>query len=290
MNIFRTIAKNIYDPIHFRVVRSETNGAAIKYYYKLVMVLALILTVIFSVIFVPALLSFTKLIKTEGATWYPADLVVTIKEGKVSINAPEPYKFPLPVSWLEQMKKVETTNKPNAKNWDLENLLVIDTQNQFNLDQFKTYQTPVWITADSFIYEDNNGINIRPLAKEFSLIIDQAKVSYWIGQITPFLNALAPILVIFLFLVLVVAFSVYLLTFFLIALLVMLIGRLKQIKLSYGEAYRVAIHAATLPLIISALSWFLVPFANLHFLPTIILLLIVAFNLKTEEGLIAAQS
>src|SRR3989344_1428441 len=129
MNIFKAIGKNIYNPIHFRVVRSETTRATIKYYYKLITVLALILTIIFSVIFVPVLLAFTKLIKDEGATWYPADLILTIKNGQVSTNIPEPSKFPLPPSWQEEVKEKK-----------LESLLVIDTKNNFTLDQFEDYQ------------------------------------------------------------------------------------------------------------------------------------------------------
>jgi len=279
MNIFKAIGKNIYNPIHFRVVRSETNGAAIKYYYKLITVLALILTIIFSVIFVPVLLAFTKLIKDEGATWYPADLILTIKNGQVSTNIPEPSKFPLPPSWQEEVKEKK-----------LESLLVIDTKNNFTLDQFEDYQTPIWLTANSLVYQENNGIVIKPIPKEFSLVVDRAKIGSWISKFSPALTALAPLLIVGLFLMIIIASSFYLLALLLIALFVMLIGRLKQIKLSYGEAYRVAIHAATLPLIISTLSWLLVPFANLHFLPTIILLFIVTINLKTEEGLIAIQN
>jgi len=290
MKRYRTISKNIYDPIHFRVVRSETNGAAIKYYYKLILVLALILTIALAVAFVPAVWSFSRLVQTEGATWYPADLTVVIKEGKVSTNVLEPYRFPLPASWRQKIEEGENVADPKTKDWDLENLLVIDTQSSFNLEQFAAYKTPVWITADSFIYEDNNGITIKPIAKEISLVIDQAKVSSWIGVISPFLTFLAPILVVALFLSLVIILSSYLIALLLVALVVILIGRLKQIKLSYGEAFRVAVHASTLPLVISTFSWFLVPFADLHFLPTIILLLVVAVNLKTEEGLITAQS
>jgi len=256
MKIFKTIGQNIYDPIYYRVVRSEPLGSSLKYYYRLVLLLALIITIFLSLIFVPPLVAFTKLVKTEGATWYPAELTVTIKNGQVSTNVLEPYK--------------------------LKNLLVIDTKNSFNLDQFKAYQTPVWLTADSFIYDDNNGITIKPIAKEVSLVIDQAKISSWISKLSPLLTILVPLLVIGLFLMIIIAFSFYLLALFLVALFVILVGRLKQIKLSYGEAYRVAVHAATLPLIISALAWFLAPFANLHFLPTIILLLIAAVNLKDQ--------
>jgi hypothetical protein len=94
MKIFKTIGKNIYDPLYYRVVRAETTGASLKYYYKLVLILALVLTILFSVVIIPAIIVFTNLVKTDGPNWYPADLVVTIKEGKVSTNVAEPYVVP----------------------------------------------------------------------------------------------------------------------------------------------------------------------------------------------------
>lgn len=281
MRVFKILGQNIYDPIYFRVVRSETTGAAIKYYYKLVVILAFVITIFFSLALVPALLIFSKLVENQGSSWYPSDLTLTIKEGKVSTNVAEPYQVPFPVEWRN---KAELAKDPLAKDW--ENLIVIDTKNDFNFDRFKDYRAPVWLNADSLIYQDQSGVVIKPLPREVSLIIDQKKIDSWMAKLSPILTALIPISVVGLFLLLLVTFSIYLLVLLVVALLVILIGHLKQIKLSYGEAYRLTIHAATLPLILSAVSWFLLPFINFHFLPTIILLFIVTLNLKDEEELV----
>lgn len=285
MKLLTEIRNSIYNPIYYRVVRSESTKKALGYYYRFTLTLAVILTIIFAIIFVPLLTIFTHIVKGELANWYPAELELRLHNGEVSSNVTEPYKIPLPEKWREEISKSD-----QAKLGDLENLLVIDTTHEFDLKQFEAYKTPAWLTKNSLVYyRDHDRIAIEPLANyKTDLTVNQTLIRDWITKLSPFLAILAPAAVIAVLVGLIVAFSLYLVGLFLVALLVMLVGWLKQIKLSYWEAYRIAIHAATLPILLRFLLGALTPFIGLNFLPTILLLCVVAFNLKDEEGLISA--
>ncbi len=285
MKLLTEIRNSIYNPIYYRVVRSESTKKSLGYYYRFTLTLSVILTIIFAIIFVPLLTLFTQIVKGELANWYPAELELRLRSGELSTNVTEPYKIPLPEKWREEIMESD-----QVKLGDLENLLVIDTTHEFDLKQFEAYKTPAWLTKNSLVYyRENDRIAIEPLANiKTDLTINQTFIRDWITKLAPFLTVLAPVAVIAVLVGLIVAFSLYLLVLFIVALLVMLVGWLKQIKLSYWEAYRIAIHAATLPILLRFLLGALTPFIGLNFLPTILLLCVVAFNLKDEEGLISA--
>lgn len=272
MGLLQEIRNSIYNPIYYRVVRSESNKKTIGYYYRLTLILALLLTIVFALVAVPLITTFTSLLKSQAKTWYPSGLEIKIKGGEAFANVAEPYALPLPAKW---------------QNASTQNLLVIDTKHDFDLKKFESLKTLAWLTKNSLIYYRDNQLVIQPLSNLKDLTINQAVFDNWVGLVSPFLTALAPLVILLIFIFLVIGFSLYLVWLFFVALLVVLISRFKQIQLSYGEAYRISVHAATLPILVRVLFSFLAPFASLYFLPTLLLLCLAAINLKDEEALIA---
>ena len=255
--------KNFYHPEFYQEVQRAPLSRAFKHYYRLVVLLALILTVAVAVEVVPGAIEFKAIVENQAANWFPAELNLEIKDGQVKTNVREPYVIPSP-----------------GKSPPFKNLLVIDTQTDFDLKQFNEAETLAWLSRDSLIYRREGSIVVESLKRFPSLTLNQAKIAGWLARLSPWLTALLPILIILIFLGWLAFFSSYLLALLVLALVIRLFGWFKGARLNYGQAYRVALHAVTWPLILKTLAWLVAPGASLFFLPSILLLLIATINLR----------
>ena len=247
-------------------------GGSLKYFFKLSLLLALVGAVYLSFVSIPKVNSFISTFGDRVVDAYPAELEVRLKNGLVSTNVVEPYIIPLP--------KDEFNADYNKSNY--ENLIVIDTKSDLSLDKFNAYNTVVLLTKNAVLTRDKGKITITELKGTSDLTINRDKLVYWVGKVTPFVKKLPYIIPVIVFtgLFLYFAFSLFYLLF--VALLVFIIGKIRKLGLSYKKSYQISLHAITLPLILSMVSWF-VNIKMFFFVPTIILLVVVWVNLKAKD-------
>ena len=276
--IFQKIKDSIYNPEFYREIRNEKFGRAFAYYYKLAFWIALISTIFFGFTLGPRLSGFLEMLNEKVLTAYPAGLEVTIKDGHASTNQATPTIIPLPVT--EIPAKIDSRDNQMPAN--LENFLVIDTTQPFTLEMFKNYQTIALLTADSLVsYDRGQAVTIRSLQNWPSFVINQGNLTTWSTSLKSVASRwLLPLVLVGIFL-LVFFIATFALAYLLVAsLLVYLVAIIRQNRLTYSQAYRVSLHAITLPVIISMFDLLLPSFTLPPFLFTLILLLVVAVNLK----------
>lgn len=270
-----SILKNsIYSPEFYRSLKEKKVSFSLKYYYTLALGLSLVLTVYYSFVFVPALSSFLREIGPQIIKNYPDELVVNIKDGKVSVNVTEPYR----ISFPEELKTIYE-KLPAAP--PEENLLVIDTKNQFTPERFEEYHAYVLLTKEMVAYrEGKKGIKIEPLSQFPNVEITKKKVAALADNILSLRKFLAPLLVFGLFVFFILLFSLNLLWLFLGAFLVWAIARVKKVELGYTKAYQIGIHAITLSSLVETFLFVVQPIPKVPFLFTMIMIFVTIVNLR----------
>lgn len=272
MNFLKKVKSSVYDPLYYSEILNMNFGGSLKYFFKLSLLLALVGAVYLSFVSIPKVNSFISTFGDRVVEAYPAELEVRLKDGLVSTNVVEPYIIPLP--------KDEFNADYNKSNY--ENLIVIDTKSDLSLDKFNAYNTVVLLTKNAVLTRDKGKITITELKGTSDLTINRDKLVYWVGKVTPFVKKLPYIIPVLVFtgLFLYFAFSLFYLLF--VALLVFIMGKIRKLGLSYKKSYQISLHAITLPLILSMVSWF-VNIKMFFLLPTIILLVVVWVNLKAKD-------
>jgi len=272
MKIFKQIKSSVYGPAFYRSMHEKSLGSAFKYFFSLIAIVALVCAGI-SLFYIPKITAFGQDAAQKIIAHYPSELEVKVAKGQASSNVPEPYFIPLP---SENAKSVENSPK---------NLLVIDTKDSFNLSDFNSYSTAVLLSKDVLAYKDKQGkITIQSLDKFPDVTVNQAKVVEWAGVANAFLAKLVyflPLAVFFgVFVMYVVGKLVYLLF---VSLLVMLLLKTKNLPASYSQAYKMSLHAITVPIVLGLLMA-LVGIHQFLFLPTIILLVVLTLNLRSSTS------
>src|SRR3989344_2786792 len=152
--IFKNIKKSIYSPGYYHELLAKPFSYSMKYYLLFAVLLSFIVALFFSLAATPELKLRLDESLEKAATSYPAELKVEIKNGQVSTNVQEPYVVKMP----EDFKNNEELTINGSKPQDFQNLIVIDTKNDFsNVNQFTSYDTALLLTKDSIIYYNKEG-------------------------------------------------------------------------------------------------------------------------------------
>jgi hypothetical protein len=177
---------------------------------------------------------------------YPEDLVVTVKEGELSINQPEPYIFKMPERASDEVAAESTEEVPT-------NLLVIDTDGTLN--DLETHETLILINKTNVLVRGTNKIEVYPLKDYPDGEITKENAQAFVDEIGPFLKALPYIVLAFALLgTIIYYFGLRLIYLAFVALVLMIIGSLRGMKLKYSKYYQIGIHAISLPLLIEVLA------------------------------------
>lgn len=181
-----------------------------------------------------------KVVEETLITSYPEDLVVTTTGGELSINQPEPYIFVMPENTMIEKNDREET---------LTNLLVIDAQG--TLDDLEKYDTLILVNKTNILVRGTNRIEVYPLKDYPDGEINADTIRGLVEKIGPFLDALPYIvLVLALFGTLIYYFGFRLVYLLAVALVLMIVGSLRGMRLPFSKYYQLGIHALTLPLLI----------------------------------------
>ncbi|HEY4518435.1 MAG TPA: DUF1189 family protein [Candidatus Paceibacterota bacterium] len=243
----RQIGGSVYSPGFYNEARGKSFGYSFKYYLKLSLLVTLVTTVVLTAILYPKAKFFINNFAEGLGSKFPSDLVVTFKSGKVSTTAPEPYF----------VRMADIVSPEDLGEGDPENLLVIDTQTPFSLEQFEEYNSLVWLTEDSAVMLDDNGsVRIQSLAQVPDVTIDKVLATKYLGIAQTYLR-LAPLFLIpiGIFIFTFIAQLGRLIYLLLAALILWLLAMAFKRNLTYGKTYQLAMYAVTLPVLVFKLLW-----------------------------------
>lgn len=242
---FYVFYKSLTDENYYKDIIKMDLGFSIKYIF----VLALLATAITLPKTVKPLLTDFKetldSISTALVNFYPEDLVITVKDGEIFINQPEPYFVELPGD-LNNFER-EDGSYPRY-------LVVFDSLGE--LSDLETYNTIVLVNRKNILVKESNSIEVYPLKDAPDTEITKEKFVEGYMKVDAFIKVLP-----YLVLVIVVVFSLIyyfgfrLVYLFLVGFVLYLIGKnIKNQNLEYKKYYMVAIHAMTMPLLVEVLT------------------------------------
>ncbi len=273
MNIFVKIKNSIYNPKYYSEVLEKSFSYSLKYYLVFALLFALVFTIIVTTKFIPTE-QFLADQSSKLTGYFPQDLTLNIKDGKISDNVQEPYFIKLP----EVFKNGQNV-KPSAAN--LENAVVIDTKDKFDLDKFYSYKTFMLVTSDSIVYINNNNqvaINSVSGAKNFTL--NREEVSRLVSTVRPYLNFLYPIVFVIAYIAGFLAVLLTLVCLLFEALLVWLVAKIKGLKIGYKKSFQASMHLMAGAVIITSILDLVLPKFKFPFLFTILIVLFALLNLR----------
>ncbi|MFH1769673.1 MAG: DUF1189 family protein [Parcubacteria group bacterium] len=286
MNIFGKIKNSIYGPQFYKDLQNKSLGFSIGYLFKLALLIALVATIIYSIVLVPKVSDFLDNIGADIIDYYPDELVMDIKDGKVSVNVPEPYFLALPG---ELRGELDDTNVDPS----VENLLVINTKQEFSIDLFESYNTVALLGEDYIAhYDDNSQIAIISLSDVPDFTLDADKVSTWAGKIESIVKIVPMVILpIGVFLVsFFVTFIWNLIYMFFGAIVILILLKIMGKQTGYGHSYRIGLHALTLNVIIKPISELGFGWGWFWLASTILILVMVAINMKGGSQASPVQS
>lgn len=274
--LFNTFKKSLYDPAFYRSIATAPFSDSLRYYIKMTSILALFITIVFAVRLVPHGVSFIKndapaLVKQ----YYPAELAVTLAKGEASVNVPEPYIIPAQGGVKDAIRGAALP---------VENILVIDTQNEFTKKAFEDHKTFALLTKHEIVTRSDRGqITIQDLRGAPDMLVDQATVLGWVERVQGSLATFVSLGIFMTLIALFVGFSIYLLVVLLFALIPFFLAWVKKVPLTYTSAYKMSLYAVmpglVLKTFLNSLGFFFVP-ASLTFL---VFLLVISLNMREVE-------
>lgn len=281
MRLWYLIRKSIYSPEFYRSILDKPFSFSLKYFYSLVLVFALVLTAVLSFNFIPYFSSLLGDVAPAILESFPEGLVITITDGIASTNMEEPILIPVPEKLSQAVRRPD---------FEFKNLMVIDTRNPFQTEQFDAYGTLVLFTRDSLAFKEREGdLRIQRFSETTDVQIDKNSISFLAARVDALQRWIVPIVVFGTFVMLMGVYSFSLMYLFLGAVFIWLIGKIKKTELSYKKAYQVGIHAVTLSVFVSSIT-ILFPAVRVPFLFTVIMLFVVWFNLMPRQEPIPAVS
>lgn len=271
-NLFTHIKQSIYGPEYYQDLLTQPFSFSWKYYSAFASLLALFLTIASSVVLVPWVSSAVHEFPGQFFTYYPDALEIQINKGVATANVPEPYFLPIPELFKQTL---------SPRNFG-ESFVVIDTLTPFSLEQFNTYKAMVWLGGHQLaLRESNGGVRIEPFTPQTNLTVNEGVLRTLEQRLQPWYKFAAVLAVVGVFLGLLIAFGVNFAYMLFGAVCIFLLGRLLKQRWSYSAAYRIGLHAMTLPVLLDTLfSALNLPLLNLPFLFTMVMLAIVVANFK----------
>ncbi len=273
-NLFKIFQKSLYSPEFYHDVALAPFKDALRYYLKFTLLFAVFMTIAFSVFLVPQGVRFVKEeLPTLVKKYYPDGLVVTVIKGEASSNVTEPYIIP-----------AEGAVKEALEGSTIDNLLVIDTKNEFNKKTFESYKTFALLTKGEIVTQgDGRRISIQNLSGMPNFVISEEVLLAWVEKVRLSLSVFVPAGIALTFIVIMAGFVLYLVPLLLFALVPFFLALVKKIPLTYGSAYKMSMYAVIpglmLKTILNASGFFFVP-AYLSFL---VFMLIIFINLRKKE-------
>lgn len=254
-NTFEIFKKSLSDVSLYREASEAPFKVGIRYYIKAIFLLSLFAIVAFGVFSVPQGVRFMKeeasLLVQER---YPADLVVSFKNGEASTNSASPSLIP------GEKKTLKTLFNDDS----IENILVIDTGREYDRSVFDNYHTFALLTKHDLVMRGaEERVTIQPLRGIPEMTITSESLVNFIEKLNNSLALFVVLSLVIVFALLFVGYLVYLVPLALFALIPFFLAWIKNIPLTYRGAYKMSVYAVVPGLALKTLfgvgGFFLVP-------------------------------
>lgn len=277
---FSDTARSAYDVKFFADRAKKHSPKSIRHLYGTLWILCFLSSIALSfaiLIALPHVRAAVASLKEVAPTLYPAELVVTIKDGNVSTNVREPYAIELPPKWRELASKEETGAAPH--------LLVIDTRAR--AEDFPKKNTFILLTKQSIVIPDENDtVKFYSLKDVGNITITKQLYTKVISNVLPYLDLLPTIatvgigcIILFLpFLFAGVTLLGYLLYLLVAVGILWIIAIVIKAPRTYGDLYWLSMYGLTLPICYRLLE--VIFRFHVNFLFTVIFLVWMGYVLK----------
>lgn len=267
--IYDTIKQSVYNPSFYQSVEETPLSGIIRYYVKVSFLLAFVMTIALGALLVPKGIAFVRdSAPSMVKAYFPADLNIHIEKGDASVNVAMPYLVPL--------SGVSSTTADV-----IQNILVINTTEEFNKKKFDEYRTFALLTKNEIATQNDKGqITIQSLRTLPTITINQAWLLSWVEKINGSLVYIVLFGLIGTFIALLFGYLVYLILLFLFALIPLFIAYLKKDVLSYRSAYKMSLYAIVPALILKTLLNLLGIFTIPAYFSLLVFMLIIAVNMR----------
>ncbi|MDZ4299320.1 MAG: DUF1189 family protein, partial [Candidatus Sungbacteria bacterium] len=245
MHFLIRIRQSVYDPKFYFTLRFRPLRTAFSYFYTLLTGLSFLVALSALFILVPPLTSFIHRAPGYLNAFYPDGLTLTIKNGTISTSKLESYSFPLP-NGLKESAVIPP---------DIDRLIAINTREDRPVEHFPEYRTLLLVGKDTLAYRDERGIQTIPASELPNTTISRQSLDHAVARLQSFLPFLAPAAVLAAFLASFILFNFTLLFLAAGAFVILIFTKIKHAPLTYRQSYAIALHGATLPLIMSVLLW-----------------------------------
>ncbi len=255
-NFFRNVKRSVVDFEYYKEIAKAPLGFSLKYLFFLTLLTAFVtsLFIAFAITsIIPKIPDFSQKLKTAGESFYPKELVISVKSRKIVTNVKEPYYVEVP-----ENLGIKTT----------EHLVAIDTK--ASASDYKKYNSVFLVTEDSIVAPDSQSSTKSPgsykvypltdsLAKEpDGVVVNRRVYDEILGKLLPYLNYLPTlawigvVLAIFILPFIISSFTfsgkLFYLLFF--TLILWLVAKIMKKDLGYGKLYRLSIHGSTIVILL----------------------------------------
>jgi hypothetical protein len=176
---FRTLILSCTSPKYYADVLKTRFSFSFKYFLFLQFLISLaVATLVILPVSQFDLVSFLNSAKDS----YPANLVVQVENGRLSINQPLPYRIALPGEWSEEMMTDSTTYGP-----DLRYLMVFQSDENIQGAADVFAQDSFMVFTESTIYvldSDNGGLRVYPVPEGEAFELNPAVVDQFFAVLT----------------------------------------------------------------------------------------------------------
>jgi len=273
-NFFKTIVASFYSSQLYQKAKDESAKFGIRFIIKLAVFLGLIFGIIGLIIFLSFSTALNKLAINFIDKSYPNELIMTVKDGTLTSNTPEPVFVPTPVT--QENEKLP------------QNIVALVPNEKAEASILSKYDTMSAVTSNGIIYLKNatglKQIEIYPYGKTDKVLTK----NFILEKSVHLLKVIATVAAIGIIPMLILIFLMIsfgnMLSLFVVALLIYLVMRLKKLKISYKQAYRMGLYALG-PLLILQILTCSFHFIGILFAIAVVLaiILIATHSWKGEE-------
>lgn len=293
LGFFKSIPASVYSPSFYAGIAGRSFWKGFWYFMGVTFFVLLVWALLF--VLAPYFKHKEAINSTVDSIvhFYPEELVLTIQDGKLSSNSEQPYAFKLTdfistedwsTSFKEGFEEGMSQNTPVSVDLEELNIVVIDTQTPYSIEQFFQHQTIAWVNSDAiYVMSENKRIETIPLAEVPNMVIDKTLVDTTmetaLGGVQSFIPLFGSLLFMAAFIGLVLFRMFYLLFF---ALVLLLASHLMKLSHDFGACYKIGFYAITLPSFLMPLL-LASPFSMLAGVPlffTIVSLIVAIVNLS----------
>lgn len=270
-----SLKQSFFDPEFYKKMPGLPFSHVLKYLAGLTVILYLVTLGALAVSLVQNRSEISAKIDT-ALNAFPADLVLTVQDGKLSSNQvgaqflPETPIFPV----TDALEKY---------------LVVIDTETPFSQEQYKNYNALVWLTADTAYVGEDDQMRMIPYPSDANQVIDKTTGDALLQTIWAKVKQALTVFGIFgLILMFGGIFVAYLFALLGITLFTLLLALLAGCRPSFGDTYKSAVYALTPAWSLTVLLLLLSPLVTIVMpLPVSFVVILATLYFNTRDHLLS---